>query len=323
MGVLRTILHPELYHGHHQEPPFFEGWYYKLVSADQTHTFAIIPGVFLGEDGHAFIQVLEGNTGEVSFLNYPLDHFSAEKDALLVRIGKSVFTLNHVQLDIQKEGTRIRADLRFDDVDGWPISLLSPGVMGWYAWVPKMECYHGVLGFDHRIAGFLELNGIRFDLTDGRGYIEKDWGTAFPQGYVWMQSNHFDRPNVSLTGSIAMIPWLGSAFRGFIVGLWIEGELYRFATYTGAKVDVLDINNREVVWVIRDQRLRLEIRAERRETGVLKGPTRRNMDMRVAESLQAQIHVKLLNSAGKVIFQDTGRHAGLEVAGDIETLLSA
>ena len=121
--------------------------------------------------------------------------------------------------------------------------------MGWYAWVPKMECYHGVLGFDHQITGSLEFNGTELDFTNGRGYIEKDWGVAFPEGYVWMQSNHFNRPRVCLTASIAMIPWLGSAFRGFIVGLWIDRQLYRFATYTGAKTDLIEITDREVIWI--------------------------------------------------------------------------
>ena len=47
------------------------------------------------------------------------------------------------------------------------------------------------------------------------------------------------------------------------------------------------------------------------------------MGMRVAESLAAVIHVKLLRTNGEIIFQDTGQHAGLEVAGDIEKLLSS
>ena len=35
----------------------------------------------------------------------------------------------------------------------------------------------------------------------GRGYIEKDWGQAFPRAWIWTQSNHFgaDAPGTSLT----------------------------------------------------------------------------------------------------------------------------
>ena len=62
-------LHPEIYHGFHKKPPYFEGWYYKLISADEQHRYAIIPGIFHTQDrqqNHAFIQVLDGMTGKAS-----------------------------------------------------------------------------------------------------------------------------------------------------------------------------------------------------------------------------------------------------------------
>ena len=29
-----------------------------------------------------------------------------------------------------------------------PASLLLPDVMGWFAWIPMMECRHGVVNLD-------------------------------------------------------------------------------------------------------------------------------------------------------------------------------
>jgi hypothetical protein len=323
MGFIRKTLNPAIYHGHQKTAPFFEGWYYKLVSADESIKFAIIPGVFLGPDGFAFIQVLNGTTGTVDFIKYPLKTFSAAEDNFYIQIDKSSFQLDRITLNIDQPELQLKGDLSFSEVTGWPVSLTSPGVMGWYAWVPRMECYHGVLGFDHEIQGNFTVNGAQLDFTGGRGYIEKDWGTAFPEGYVWMQTNHFQNPLTSLTASIAMIPWLGSAFRGFIVGLWLDGKLYRFATYTGAKTEMLDISDANVTWNISNREHRLEVTANRGITGDLKGPTRQDMGMRVAESLMAEIHVKLISSTGAVIFEGTGRHGGLEIAGNIEKLLSA
>ena len=46
MGFLQTVRHPAWYHGHDASPPFFEGWYYKLVDRTEAHRFAIIPGIF-------------------------------------------------------------------------------------------------------------------------------------------------------------------------------------------------------------------------------------------------------------------------------------
>ncbi len=61
---------------------------------------------------------------------------------------------------------------------------------------------------DHSVSGELEFNGEPVDFSGGRGYIEKDWGSYFPEGYIWLQSNHFDEPGISAKTSVAKIPWL-------------------------------------------------------------------------------------------------------------------
>jgi len=72
----------------------------------------------------------------------------------------------------------VRGSLCFSCINPWPVTLLSPGVMGWYAWVPFMECYHGVVSLDHTIEGILhvDVDGTAVDFGGGRGYTEKDWG---------------------------------------------------------------------------------------------------------------------------------------------------
>jgi hypothetical protein len=46
------------------------------------------------------------------------------------------------------------------------------------------------------------------------------------------------------------------------------------------------------------------------------------MGKRVAETLQAEVHVRLLRRDGSLLFEGTGRHAGLEVHGDLPRLLA-
>ena len=70
---LRAILNPSTYHGTRQKPPFFEGWYFKMVSADESHKIAIIPGVILGKDAHAFVQVIDGSDGSTEYFTFPID----------------------------------------------------------------------------------------------------------------------------------------------------------------------------------------------------------------------------------------------------------
>ena len=162
----------------------------------------------------------------------------------------------------------------------------------------------------------LTIDGQEIDFSGGRGYIEKDWGRGFPEAWVWLQTNHFEQPGTSLTASIAIIPWVRTAFPGFIIGLWHDGRLYRFATYTGAKTERLAVTEHTIEWVVGNREYRMEMfiaQGEGSTFGLLKGPDPVEMGKRVAESLSATLHVRLTDRAGRVLFEGTGRNAGLEV----------
>lgn len=322
MGLI-TTLNPERYHGFNAKPPFFEGWYYKLVSADEREKIAIIPGVILGNNEHAFVQVIEGVQGTTEYFSFPVDQFHAARDQFKVEIADNHFDSVHVSLNIDKPEGQLTGEIQLGRLNLWPVRFLSPGVMGWFAWVPRMECYHGVLSFDHSLQGKLTFNGKTIDFSGGRGYIEKDWGKSFPEAWVWFQSNHFNQENICITGSVAIIPWLGSAFRGFIVGFWQQGTLHRFTTYNGGQIKALEITDEHVHWVLTNRSHRLTLIATRTEGGLLRGPTlQQDMGKRVIETLNAEIQVKLETRSGVLLFEGTGAHGGLEVVGNLARLLA-
>ena len=316
MQFWHTTMTPAMFHGHRKSPPFFEGWYFKLIDEAENQRYAIIPGVFLGEGEHAFVQVLNGNTAQSSYHRFPISKFWSSEERFEIQIGDNFFSQDAIELSIENDIGQVYGKLDFKGMTPWPVSVVSPGIMGWYAWIPKMECYHGVLSLDHTIFGELQVNAESINFSGGRGYIEKDWGQSFPAGYVWFQSNHFSSAGSSLTASIAVIPWLGSAFRGFIVGLWHQDVLYRFATYTGAKTERLIITDDHLTWVIQDRRYRLEMRASRAEGGILHEPTYSEMLQRVEETMLASVDVRLTTRTGETIFAEQGRNTALEVNGD-------
>jgi tocopherol cyclase len=326
MGFIQSTLNPAVYHGHRKKPPFFEGWYFKVVDAARQNRYAVIPGIFKSDDpehNHCFVQVLDGSSGKSIYHPYPPQEFHAAEGVFDIRVGPNHFTSQSLTLDIDDPEMKLRGQLAFVDPQPWPVSLFSPGIMGWYAWVPFMETYHGVVSLDHAIQGELTVDGKAIDFSGGRGYIEKDWGQSFPAAWVWFQSNHFEQPGTCITASVAIIPWVRQAFAGFIVGLWHEGRLYRFATYTGARVEALDIQDQQVDWVIRDRQLRLTMNAQRAEGGLLHAPTPTSMGRRILETLDASVQVQLdrIDGADRQVFAGTGRIAGLEAVGDLERLV--
>jgi len=330
---IRNIWRPENFHYAHElgrVADRFEGWYFKIVDREGRHPFAVIPGVFLGGDAHAFVQVLDGRRGRSWYHRYPISDFEASPVRFDVRIAGNRFRGDEISLHIDPKdesgGPAIRGRLALGPWSRWPVTALSPGVMGPYSFAPRMQCYHGILSLDHELRGALVADDRTLSFDGGRGYLEKDWGQGFPLGYVWMQSNHFDRDGICVTASVATVPWVTGAFRGFLAGFLLDGRLHRFTTYTGARVESLEMSDTHIHLRIADRRHRLELDARKAEGAVLHAPYERRMLARVAETMTSEIELRFLetvNGRDRVVYEGIGRHACLEAQGDLNRVLDA
>ncbi|MEM7655293.1 MAG: tocopherol cyclase family protein [Bacteroidota bacterium] len=316
--TLQLPWQPLWYHGHSKRRNFFEGWYFKWISPDEQHAFAIIPGIAKEPDGqqHAFIQVMDGKAKTAQYHRFEAEAFQASTDAFEVQIEGNFFSADRVVLDLPE----LKGEVYMQNLTPWPWKWYAPGIMGPFSFVPMMQCYHGVVSMDHSLHGELQYQGNAIDMHGGRGYGEKDWGRSFPSSWIWMQTNHFEEPGISLSASVAMIPWLHTSFVGFIAGLWVKDRLYRFATYTGAKLVDVRVEDGNVYYALADRTKRLQIVAHHAAGTDLRSPVKGLMEGRVNESMEARIDVQLFEK-GQLIFEGTGRNAGLEVAGEVEELM--
>jgi hypothetical protein len=315
-------MHPEAFHGQGKTRNFFEGWYFKIVSADQSQKWAVIPGIFRGLGGsstdEAFVQVLDGATGRSWYHTYPVDQFSASPVLFDVHAGDNHFSSAGAELNLPQLKGKLRIT---SELKPWPVTLASPGIMGWYGLVPFMECFHGIVSFGHSLSGELEVEGKSQSFEAGRGYIEKDWGRNFPSGYIWLHSNHLaGREDASLIASAAIIPWLGKPFRGFILGLHHSGKLHAWTTYNKSQEVWLKIDDTHINWKVGGPAGELELRAERKRGGLLHAPLREAMHKRVEETLDAVVEVRHTKD-GVTLLSATATTTGMEVFGDIERLL--
>jgi len=316
---LRSIFNPDQFQGWNRRKRYFEGWYFKVLNEDETKAFAIIPGIAIDDQGkgQAFIQVLDGKKLTVQYHKFGLDEFSPSIDKFRVAIQNNNFSLQSLRLDLPD----LKGELHFTNQVPWPNHWYSPGIMGPYTFLPLMECYHGILSMDHSITGHLEVGGANLDFKNGRGYIEKDWGQSFPSAYIWLQSNHFSAPGISLKVSVAKIPYLGYSFVGFIAGVWLGDRLIQFTTYNRSVLLKSIIDSEKVELVMESIKFKLEILVRREATTALASPILGLMDGRIEESMNAHIEANLIDkSSGLSIFNDVGRNGGLEVAGKIEEI---
>jgi hypothetical protein len=308
------VFRPWAFQGSISRRNYFEGWYFKHVSADQRQVWSFIPGISLSSEGrHAFIQVLNGLTAESQVYEFGVEEFSASGKELNVQIEKSHFTKEGISLELQNTSQKIRGDISYSSMEEYPSSTLNPGIMGWYSFVPFMECKHGVVSMLHKLTGGLYIDDSYVDFNDGSGYIEKDWGTSFPESWVWLHCNTFNSSQTSFTFSVAKIPWLGSYFIGFISFLKLEDRLINLSTWSNARIEKLEYSGNVLLVRISNKKYRLEIEALNNQTGLLKAPELGSMTRIIKESVDASIELKLSKLSGNTLFHDKGSRAGMEL----------
>jgi tocopherol cyclase len=313
-----NIFNTEVFQGSLAKKNYFEGWYFKHISHDKNSVYAFIPGVSIsGKGSHSFIQIINGVTGETHYISYDINDFKWKTDHLWVKVGNSIFTDKYIDINVEDESIRVKGRIGYSSMVKYPKTILSPSIMGWYAYIPFMECNHGIVSVNHSLQGNLVINSNKVDFYEGRGYIEKDWGTSFPEAWIWLHSNTFTTENASLFVSIAKIPWLGKFFMGFICFLYVDGQFYRFSTYDNSKISYINYHDKVLTVELENRNHLLRVVATHQRSGELKAPSLGEMTRRIKESIDSTVHVQLFDKSRKLIYEDSGVRAGLEIIEEI------
>jgi len=308
------VFRPWAFQGSLKRKNYFEGWYFKHVSADRKQVWSFIPGISLSrENSHAFIQVINGISGDTQVHEYKLSEFSGSTKDLDVMLGGSRFGTGGISLEIRNNSHEISGEINYSSADLYPSSLFNPGIMGWYSFVPFMECKHGVVSMQHKLSGALEIDKKTVDFDGGTGYIEKDWGSSFPESWIWLHCNTFNNSRSSFTFSVAKIPWLGTYFIGFISYLRLEDRMINLSTWSGASIEKLVYKDNKLTLRLSNKKYLLEIEALNNQAGQLKAPVKGSMDRIIKETVDASVDLRLSDRSGHVLFHDKGTRAGMEL----------
>ncbi|PKK95599.1 MAG: hypothetical protein CVV60_00370 [Tenericutes bacterium HGW-Tenericutes-5] len=306
---------PMSFKGKKKKNNYFEGWYYKFVTADLKMTISFIPGISINKkDPHSFIQVIINNNEEIKtrYIRYDINEFSYDFDNDVLRLGNSVFSLDRVSINIQAEDLDVEGFIAITNITPIKTTFLSPSIMGFFHYFPRMECNHDVVSMNHIINGELSIGKEKIAFVKGKGYIEKDFGKSFPSKYIWIQTNHFKSSNASLMFSYATIPYMGMKFKGLIANLIADNIEHRFATYNFSKVKKIEIDDNRVYVEIKKGKYRLSLEGTNRHTIPLVAPKDGSMNDYIKEGLSGEVKV-ILKINDEVVFSDLGVNAGIEI----------
>lgn len=321
---LRKIGNTTLFQGNNKRKKYFEGWYFKMVAKDASSIFSVIPGISLSADGkkqHAFIQLINGLTAQTSYYSFPIEEFRFAVSGFAISIGHNYFSKEKLILDLKDQDSVVSGKIEMSNLVEYTSGrLMNYGIMGWYRFVPFMECYHGVLSLTHDLKGQLHVNDQVYHFDGGKGYIEKDWGSSMPSAWIWMQSNNFSKSDSSFMLSIANIPWLGKSFTGYLGYFYHDHKIHHFATYRPTSLD-LEIDQTDKLKItLKNKQFTFVVHARSLNTGILKAPTEGSMNRRIPESIDAVLEISMLDQRGNLIFSDSSTITGLEMVGEYRKL---
>lgn len=321
--MLRKIINPILFQGNLDKKNYFEGWYYKQVSKDEKNVVCFIPGISLANNGafsfvqYVFLRLDKNNNRIVNtgYKKYSIDEFKVKNNPFILQIGENVFSESLVNIKLNDDKANIEGNLELGDFRTLEKSILMPNIMGSLAYLPKMECNHGVISMNHNIKGNLKVNGEEINFTDGKGYIEKDWGTSFPEKYMWIQCNNFENKAISIFSSVAKLPYMGIDFKGHVSNLLIGEKQYRFATYNNSKVRIEKISDENIKLTLENRKAMLKIEATLKEPVELIAPKGGKMEKKIKEEVGGSVKFHLFDKVSKEVYQDNGNMAGIEIVG--------
>lgn len=324
--MLKSIINPDIYHGGNKKRNFFEGWYFKIVQPKLGKSYAFIPGIFYSKDSsysHSFIQILDGKNSKFEYIKFGCKDFSASNSCFSIRINENIFSSEQIVLNIENSNYNIKGRLKLKNTLKWPDSLVNPGSMGFYNYLPIMQCYSQVCSMNSNLEGYLIINNEIVDFTDGYAYIEKNWGRDFPYSYIWVQCNTFTKETASLSCSIAHIPFPLGSFTGFLIGFYFKDTFFEFSTINFSKLKI-ETGSRDVYIMVHNKKYTLSIKTETSEKEFMKlfAPRSDKMVPIAQETLSGLILLTMTdNRNGRVIFQDTGIYSGVEFSGKYHNLI--
>lgn len=268
---------------------FFEGWYFKHTIKDKV--IALIPGICANsKEKYAFIQVITGSFSKS--VRFKTEDYKAKTNELFVTIGNNLFSGRGIYLDIDTPDLKLSGNISYGD-----FAPLKGSTMGPFR---NMECNHEIISMHHTLSGSLNINGEIWDFGGGEGYLEKDWGTSFPQSYFWAQS-YDTSDKTAVFAAAAKIPFLGMKFIGHTAAVIYNDRLYKFATFRLGKVKTM---NKECL-ELKNGAFTLTIRPQNCETFALDAPQDGEMNRIVYEACDAKLDITLCKN-GEPLFHKTG-----------------
>ncbi len=283
---------------------YFEGWYQRITDEINNINYSFIFAITKDEtDPHSFIQVFDGVKNESKYYRFEASDFYFSKNTIFIKD-------NYLSLDSMY--------LKVDDLEISTLFSESKKLNRYYrnhsamSFLSKfpLECFQEIIIMDGMYKGEITIDNNLLNIS-GKTYLEKTYGTSFPEKWIWIQGNHFNK-DVSLSFSFGIIPLFKRKIKGFVAIINYNNKEYRFATYNLSRIKIVSRTESQVEILIKKRRYKLMINAKLVKPVSLLGPSKNGvMNLEVFESINS-LATLTFSKGKKIIFDTMGRSVGFE-----------
>ncbi len=286
---------------------YFEGWYFRFTNSEENKNYALIFAITKDVNNpHSFIQFYDGVKNEPYYFSYAIEDFRYDEDKDIVYIKDNYISKSKVFFSNEEFSITCQS-LNHEVLQKYK---RHSSAMGYLQNAP-LECFQEVIFISAFVRVDIRILQEKQNFT-GKSYMEKTYGTNFPNKWVWIQSNYSEHRS-SLSFSIGLIPVLFFKVKGFFLILHLQGVEYRFATYNNAKINIIKQSAKQHKIIVSRHNLRVEIIAKTQKPIKLIGPSKKGkMDLSVYESINAIASLKMYDD-DEMIFEDRFTNVGLEL----------
>jgi hypothetical protein len=169
--------------------------------------------------------------------------------------------------------------------------------MGYNYFLPNLPCYHAVLNAGHRVSGEIKQKNERFIIENELGYLEKNWGTSFPEKYYWLHAVDPNDPQVSLLFSRAEIQWIGKKFIRHVGHVRFDKKQVDLRSLKNFTVSIQNSSKDKHEIQMTSKTLQLDISIIQRSKVQLKGPINGKLSRNIIHFPDSIIQIRLTENS--------------------------
>ncbi|MBE6023037.1 MAG: hypothetical protein E7231_07365 [Cellulosilyticum sp.] len=298
---------------------YFEEWQMKVLDAKQEKVLGIsIHLDQIGETNEGMLQVSYDTGIDCNRISFKCDELSSHEEAIIA--GKNHIGAEEVLLDINEKKLSIKGKLMINRVINLNQSFLKPGLMGYYKHIPFLEFYQEVLTLQGKVAGEFCIDGETVDFTDGHYFLQKQWGSKFPNVWLWAQCSGFEKKkDLAIMVGVARLKVLFNYYTAFAIPIYYNDQVEIFSNYNGGHISKLYRYKGYIHCTIIQKDKLLDLKIYGRDE-VERTSSKESHGIRdIYECNRVKMEVKISQN-GNVLLEDSSLECSIEMGGNTSKL---